>query len=306
MNNLPVPQVLKSVDVTVNSFNLDGEDVLGEADIDVCLAFLDSSTQDLVGIRNGVEQFCFAQHKTDTTSNWPETSIHIEFPGQGLMLESGTYTFCSAQGVVPEGDQDNRTYLADFSCTLTLENADMESSLRPVQSIRVPYIDEKFTAQISTASVHENLTSESREVLGYSSYIVSPSSFKHTSNEISHYIYKRTFSSSWEIISEISPPPLDSDFVVGNAIINQSIQFNTNDQITAQCDVFGENAESTICATYFYVSIPIVDQSWSPMCLNRTILYKEAEAFCNRENFHYFLTDETVDGVLNDPGGPNY
>ncbi len=279
LNTTSKDLVVKTIDVTLSGAAY----ALGEADIDVC--FVQDGTHNT---RNGVEQFCFTEHKSSGTSEWPQSTVHVVVPGQGLLIRKNDLFACGAQGATAlmRSADDDRQIMSDFSCTFTLEIADTGSASLPVQTLRVPYIDERFNSTVSSFVFHANYTQVPRPILGMWSYISSPSTA--TTLCIGH----KSGAAEWSF--DCNPVPTPSyDFTSRLSVMSLSIPFAPNDLISSHCTISNPNQTlNNICAAYFFVSVPVKNGAFDPIRVNASIDPGQANKFCHTAYpQNYALTD---------------
>ena len=276
INNSGKPMVVKSLDVTFKA-----RAGLGLAYADVCTVIMKDGDS---GIANGIETLCFTEYKSAAAAEWDHPTVHVDFPGQGLWFPSGTYFVCGSQGI-SDASQSPPNYAADITCKATFAYADTANSKTPVQAIRSPYIDQRFTGIYSASTPHVNTSSVARPVLGVWTYLGTYAS------SIINCLGTKVGSGNWgqqctSLDASATPNPMPL------VMQNPGYAFNPSEQIGAQCTIqVGGNSRGSICASYFYISVPVVNGSFVPLERNATIPSSDAQAFCNSDSSQYAITD---------------
>lgn len=261
---------------------------LGAADVDICLAII-PPVNGAHGTRTGVEQFCIAQHKSASALEWPEPSIDLDLPGQGLLLEPGHHVVCTAQGAVA-GPVGARTLFSTFACALELSFADVSSAALPVQSIRAPYFDERFRSEVSSFSPHVNPTQATRKIVGMMSYVAVASS------QAVVCIDTRFAGDPWG--RSCTDVDLSGTEHADTSIRTLDFRFGPDDQISSHCQIANPAGSFlNICASYFFVSVPRSGDRFAPLAINDTIPAGGASGFCNHLYAdQYLFTDPEIEG----------
>jgi hypothetical protein len=282
-NNSGQAMVISSLDIAYHA-----RPGVNLAYADVCITILkngDNGTTD--GTSSGVEQLCFSEYKTPLANDWDHASVHIDLPGQGLWFPSDTYLVCGSQGY-SDASQNPPAELADITCAATIAYADKANPLAPVQALRTPYIDQRFTANYSALTPHTNTSSVARAVLGVWNYMSTPVTSPVTmTNCLGTALNSQTNwqqqCTSYSSQSTPNPEPLQ--------MLNPGFAFEPGDQIAAQCTLqAGNNSNGSICASYFFVVVPVVNGAFQPLGTSETIRSADAQAFCSH-NPQYALTN---------------
>lgn len=260
--------VIKSIKGEINVHSGLG---LGETGLDLCGAIVEAQTDKPTA--NNIEQICFVAYKPQGAQNFVHTKFDIELPGQGILFPNNTYFAFNGQGVSATGGGN---YAADISVEVVMEEIDLSlGSLPAVQSLRAPYIDQFFYQASSASTPHTNTTNLSRPVLGAWTYITT-----FTNSVTNCYGTKKSGTNQWgqncqTYNSSVNRGPAPFE------VIKLGYQFEPGDQIAAQCHVTEANPLGSICATYFFVAVPVVNGVLHPLQRNQTLLTEDAQKFCD-------------------------
>jgi lysophospholipase L1-like esterase len=281
-NNSGQAFVVKSLKVSIHS-----RSGLGESAHDLCAVIIKTAEANTVsGLVSGVEQICFAGYKTQTSTDFEHTEYNLVFPGQGLYLPSGSFFLFNGQGITRPGTQA-LNFAADIKLKLGFAKADAASNVLPVQAIRTPYIDRRFTGNTSGLTPHTNNTNLSRPVLGAWTYMTTYA--KSLVNCLGTKPANGTWNSlcsNYDASATLAPGP--------GALQYPGFAFNPGDQIAGQCTITsGDNSKGSICATYLYVAVPVQNGNFVPLERTETILTLDAQNFCTTSQY-YLISDPGI------------
>jgi len=276
--------VLKSIDFHIDSARYR----VGKAALDACLIMtkvgdaLSNGHQTLTGVEN----LCVNERKGETSSLWPKSDWHIVLPGQGLLVPPGYLIGCNTHGDTA-GSSVHPTTLANFSCTLTFAKAVASPTNPPVQTLRAPYMDQEFSAEVSWFSPHINLTALSSHVRGV--WVDISSDLLSRSFCLFHHSDTDTNGNNWDKTCTASNVSGDN-YASQTAIQPYDVSFSKGDRITGTCNISNASKKGgNYCGFYMFVDVPISNGTFAPFGQNSTIENADADHFCNgpyRDYYH--------------------
>jgi hypothetical protein len=223
--------------------------------------------------------------KDHGASDWDNNSFTITFPGQGLWFPDNTYFVCAAQGI-SDATENPPNYAADIECKATFNYADVQAHDAPVQSIRTPYIDQRFVGVYSALTPHTNTTSVARPVLGVWNYAgtFATSLIQCLGTKLANTSSWGQQCSTYDSSNNENPAPVK--------LLKPGYEFKPGDQIGGQCAIAaGNNDRGTICASYFFISVPVVNGQFDPIDRNETITASDRNNFCESDTSKFAFTD---------------
>lgn len=282
INSTGYDQVVTNISISISAASYPK----GAAAMDFCVNIIPAGLGNQPKLRNGIETLCGHLVKSNTDTDWPKQEWTIQFPGQGLILPKDNTFACSAQGSLYV--RDNRPVLSDFTCVAFIKKLDTNSNIAPVQSLRTPYIDRRFTALGSGFHPQLNQSTESSTVRGFWMFAGGADG---GSSRRKICMYQKQKGVEWQNncfdlnLGNVNSYASPSNF------FNYQYSFNSGDQIAINCSV--DNPDNSIinnCAFYLMVDVPKVNGLFKPFALNTTIAPGQSNSFCNLPIERYMFT----------------
>lgn len=228
------------------------------------------------------EAICFNQHK-GAEAQWPASTKQIIFPGQGLLVPSGSVVACDSQGALKKGALpviDGIARFSNFTCELFFDDYSKSGLAPAYQSVRAPFFDEAFVnTPNSRRTFHQNRLLTPLQIKGVWVYnntegaanriCLSLGSRSACKNKGSASKKTYTTDETWADFSELWYP---------------------GQRLTGYCQSSTSQSTPKYCAFYFMVAVG----SAAGLPRDKTITPADARAYC--ENPHpalYILTGES-------------
>jgi hypothetical protein len=234
------------------------------------------------------EAICFNQHKGAETQ-WPASTKEIIFPGQGLLVPSGSVVACDSQGSLKKGSLpviDGIARFSNFTCELFFDDYSQAGRAPAYQSVRAPFFDEAFVnTPNSRRAFHQNRLLTPLQINGVWVY----NNTEGAANQIC-----LSLGSKSTCKNKGSAP--GKTYTTDGTWANFSEPWYPGQRLTGYCQSSASQSTPKYCAFYFMVAV----SSAAGLRRDKTINPADARAYC--ENPHpalYILTGEPGKARIN-------
>lgn len=225
------------------------------------------------------EALCFNQHKGAETQ-WPVSEKEISFPGQGLLVPSGSVVACDSQGSLKQGAVpvvDGIARFSNFTCELFFDDYLQVDGTPAYQSVRAPFFDEAFVnTPHSRTAFHQNRLSAPLQINGV-------------------WVYDNTEGTANRICLSLDATLAcrDKDAAPGNTYTTDGLwspfaeTWYPGQRLTAYCQSYASQSTHKYCSFYFMVAVGTA----TGLPRGNTIAPADANTYCfNQYPSHYILT----------------